>query len=354
MVKRASNQAPGQSPKSPRASKRVRADPVLVSIAGVIKQSEHLPAQVRAMLVDMLPFSLGVPSDERHEFQTRIVNAVEQALNTKRSELEAAAASVSADLDKLKSSGVELENRLKEANNSHEAQKETLKNAEVASAEAKEARSAAAKSLSTAQSEQKGQDAKLASAQEEKAALESALKEHFEAPMQEGSGPNFKELKHYLKHLQIDRSLHEALPESCGKSKDDRGSFDEVVVHEFAKAFRAQIAELGVFIVTDTPATVQRAAAVQAAEKDFDVKSSSQKQCSEALEAAKKELSDRTASLTQLQQAVNEFDPQLGALAKLLDDSNHALRTFESGPLSNFMTYKARVTASPEAAPAGA
>ena len=49
-----------------------------------------------------------------HEFQTRIVNAVEQALNTKKSELEAAAASVSADLDKLKSSGVELENRLKE------------------------------------------------------------------------------------------------------------------------------------------------------------------------------------------------------------------------------------------------
>jgi len=350
MGKRASNQAAA----SPKRSRRTKVDPVLVSIGDVVKQSEHLPERVRAMLVDMLPFSLGIPSDERHEFQTWVVDAVEQTMSTKKSKLEAAAAAASADLEKLKASGAVLDSTSQEAERSHEAQIETERSAEVALAAASEATSAATKGLSTARAEQKTGDAKLASSQEEKSELESALKEHLEAPMQEGSGPNYKSLKHSLGHLDMDDALRGALPSSCAKAKDDRGSFDEVVLQEFAKAFNTKITSLTAFVATDTIASGERAAAVTAAEKDLEVKTEAQRQCAEALEAAKKELSDKAEALKQARAAVVEYDPKLGALAGHVDDSNETVADFESGPLSNFMTYKSRVAVSAVAATSGA
>jgi len=144
------------------------------------------------MLVDMLPFSLGVPSDERHEFQTWVVDAVEQIMNTKKSDLEASAAAATAELEQLKASGAIIESTHKEARSAHEGQVEAEQCAEAALAAATEAKSAATKHLSTTQAEQKSGDAELASAKEVKAELESAFKEHFEGPMQEGSGPNYK------------------------------------------------------------------------------------------------------------------------------------------------------------------
>jgi hypothetical protein len=275
-------------------------------------------------------------------------------MSTKKSELEAAAAAAAADLEKLKASGAVIDSTCKEAETSKEAQIETVQSAEAALAAANEAKGAATKSLSTAQAEQKTGDAKLASSQEEKSGLESALKEHFEAPMQEGSGPNFKSLKHSLGHLDMDSALREALPASCAKAKDDRGSFDEVVLQEFAKAFNAKIASLTAFVAAETVATGERAAAVTAAEKDLEAKTEAQRQCAEALEAGKKELGDKAEALKQARVAVKEYDPKLGALAGHVDDSNYSVAAFESGPLSNFMTYKSRVAVSAEAATSGA
>jgi len=188
MPKRASS----QSRASPKRSRRTKVDPVLAAIGHVVKESEHLPERVRAMLVDMLPFSLGVPSDERHEFQTWVVDAVEQIMNTKKSDLEASAAAATAELEQLKASGAIIESTHKEARSAHEGQVEAEQCAEAALAAATEAKSAATKHLSTTQAEQKSGDAELASAKEVKAELESAFKEHFEGPMQEGSGPNYK------------------------------------------------------------------------------------------------------------------------------------------------------------------
>lgn len=349
MGKRANTQVSGKA-----VNKKTKVDPALASVAEVIKQAEHLPERCRTMLVDMLPFSLSVPSDQRHEVQTWAVGAVEQTLHGHKSLLEAAIVTEDGKLATLKSSEVDLGNAVTEAESALEAQKEVVQSSKCLLAEATEAANAASQTLLTAQAEQKAGETKLASTTEQKANFEASFQANFKTPMEGGAGPNFKELQPLLKHIEMEASLLKALPLSCSKSKDDRGSFDEVVLQELEKALSLKIAALGEIVAVETPASVEREGAVQAAEKDHNEKKESQKQAADAFEGAQKEQCNREATLATAKQAVEQFQPQVDAVTGQLEKAKATLATFETGPLNSFTKYKTLVGVSDEAAPAGA
>jgi hypothetical protein len=283
MGKRANNQA-GKS-----ANKKAKVDPVLVSISNVINQSESLPTRVRAMLVDMLPFSLSVPSDKRHDAQTWAVGAVDQTLQAHKLALEAAFAAENEKLTTLQASESGLTTKVTEAEAALEAQKNVVQSAKVALAEATEASNAAKSALAAAQTDHTTGEAKLTQAQEDKTALEAALEAHFTAPMQQGESVHFKDLQPFLKQIELEASFLKALPSSCAKSKEERGSFDEVVLKELEKALASKVAALGEVLAVETPAVAQRAAVVQAADVEQSTKLEAQKQLAEAFESAQKD-----------------------------------------------------------------
>jgi hypothetical protein len=348
MGKRTNHQAAGKS------NKKAKVDPVLASVGDVVMQADHLPERCRAMLVDMLPFSLSIPSDQRHEVQTWAVNAVEETLSAHKSLLEAGIVTEDGKLVSLKSSEGDLASAVVEAQTALDAQKEVVQSAKVSLADATEAANTASTTLATAQTEQKAGEAKLSSTIEEKATSEESFKAHFQTPMEEGACLNFKGLQPLLKHVEMEASLLKALPCSCSKSKEDRGSFDEVVLKELEKALSARIAALGDIVAVETPASVEREATVQAAEKDHTEKKEAQKQAADAFEAAQTEQSAREAALATARQAVKDFQPQVDEVTGLLETAKATLVKFETGPLSSFTKYKAQVAVSDEAAPAGA
>jgi len=349
MGKRANNQSTGKA-----ANKKAKADPALASVADVISQAEHLPERCRTMLIDMLPFSLSVPSEQRHGVQTWAVSAVEETLNGHKSLLEAAISSEDGKLTTLKASEVDLVQAVAEAESALNAQKDVVQSTKCSLAESTEVANTASKTLLTVQEEQKAGKIKLASATEEKATFEASFQAHFKTPMEEGACPNFKELQPLLKHIEMEASLLKALPSSCSKSKDDRGSFDEVVLQELAKALASKIAALGEIMVVETPAAVEREAAVQVAEKDHDEKREAQKHAAATFEGAMKEQSDREAALVKAKRAVDEFQPQVDAVTGLLEKAKTTLATFETGPLHSFTKYKTLVGVTEDAAPLGA
>merc|ERR1711879_881016 len=155
--------------------------------------------------------------------------------------------------------------------------------------------------------------------------LAKAFQEHYQAPMQEGKAPHFKEFQSFLKHLKIDPSLQGALPSCCKKSKEERGSFDDVVLKEFEKALMSQLSLLADIIAVETP--------IAAAQQK-------QGECEETLAKAK--------------QLLEEQQPQIDATKSVLEEAQVALTAFESGTLAGFTTYKNRVDVSPELAPGGA
>jgi len=350
MGKRANNQH------ATKSAKKTKLEPALACVADVIKQSEQLPEACRAMLVDMLPFSLSIPSDERHETQTWAVQAVEQTLHANKAALEAASAAEDEKLASLKSSEGELGASVAAADAASEAQKVVVQSAESAHAERMEAANVASQALAALQEQQKTCETNLASTKEEKDALEPAYQTHFAAPMQGGAGPHFKELQPFLKKIDMEASLLKAIPSVCSKSKEDRGSFDDVVLQELGKALTSKLTALSDAIAAETSASVERATDLQAGESDTNAKKEAQQQAHDVLTAAMKEQSDREAALTAAKQAVENFQPQVDTMTKMVEKARAAAAKFESGPLASFITYKTRVAVEPpaEAAPAGA
>lgn len=339
-----------------KSAKKTKLEPALACVADVIKQSDQLPEACRAMLVDMLPFSLSVPSDERHESQTWAVQAVEQTLHANKAALEAAFAAEDGKLASLKSSEGELGATVAAAEASSEAQKVMVQSAGSAHAEKTEAAKVASQALLALQEDQNICEANSASTKEERDALEPAYQAHFAVPMQDGAGPHFKELQPFLKKIDMEASLLKAIPSVCSKLMEDRGSFDDVVLQELGKALTSKITALSDAIAAETSASVERAIAVQTAESDNNAKKEAQQQAHDLLSAAMKEQSDREAALIAAKQAVENFQPQVDTMTRMVEKAKTACAKFEAGPLANFITYKTRVTVEPpaEAAPAGA
>jgi hypothetical protein len=315
MGKRASSNGVPRSPK-----KRVRADPVLAAVAEVVMEAEQLPERCRSMLRDMLPFSLSIPSDKRHEAQTWVVSTVEQLLGSQKSSLQAAIAAEEARLSELRAQEAASLTSVKEAEAALDAQTSAVAQAMVS-------RTGAMTTACEALTEGKPGPAqkRLECAQEEKAALEKAFQEHYQAPVQEGTGPHFKELQPFLKHLKMDQSLFGALPASCKKLKEERGSFDDVVLKELEKALTSYLSLLGDIVAVETP--------IAALQKK-------QAECEEAMAKAVRVSAEQR--------------PQLDAAKSALEEAQVALTMFESGTLAGFTTYKNRVDVSPELAPGGA
>jgi hypothetical protein len=349
MVKRASNQMAAKS-----AAKKAKADPALTSIAQVIMEADHLPDRCRNMLIDTLPFSLTVASDQRHEIQTAVVEMVEQTLTAKKLAMEAAVTAEDVKLVSLKGSQGEVASKADEAEAAVAAQKEIVQTAKSLLAEATEAANASWSTLSDQRAEQKVLDASLDQAKTEKSGLESAFEEHFKPMKEDAAGLHFKGLEPHLKSIEVESSLLIALPSSCAKAKDQRGSFDNVVLEELEKAIINKVTALGETVAAAMPAASDREATIQASEKDYDAKKSKQKELATEFEAAQKDLTDRNVALSSAKKAVLELQPQIDASTELMDKAKLALAEFEAGTMSGFVSYRSATSKSAEAAPAEA
>merc|ERR1719401_1816475 len=191
---------------------------------------------------------------------------VEETLNTKKSDMEAAVAAENLKLNDLKASEEGLLRAVKDSEVALAAQQEIVQTVQQALANATATADASVKALAERSATRKAGDEKIEEAKKEKAELELAFETHYKAPMAEGvAGPHFKELESLLKAIDLEASLLVALPSSCAKSKEHRGAFDDVVLQEVEKAINSKIALLGSFLESEVAAALEREAAVQAA-----------------------------------------------------------------------------------------
>jgi len=299
------------------------------------------------MLADMLPFSLKFASDERHELQAMAVGMAQQTLQAKKSALDVAALAEANALATLKASGDQLQTTATETEHARNSQKVVVTAKAESLAQAKVAESESAKKSSDLHAERTSGQANIATMQKEKDAIETAFAEHFK-PMEEGDGKaHLKKLEPFLKMIEIESTLLTALPSSVGKAKDKRGTFDHLVLQELDKAFNVKIAALAEAVLAEGPASEQRDAAAQAADKDLEAKKSDVVQADVENQEALTELHKREAAHEAASQAVNDFDPKVAELTERVSVARTALEQFEAGPLANFLTLQARVIAVP-------
>jgi len=345
MGKRANTKAATQGAKK---AKTETVDPLFTSVSDAIMDSEQLPERVRAMLVEMMPFSLKYGSDERHELQSMAVDFMEQALTDKKAALGAAATKTDEDLKALKNSEAELEAAVTNGEKALVAQQEVVAAKKAALEQATEADKGSAATFKEKVKAVEDGAKKAAEMKDEKEAISAAFAEHF-PPCQEGEAKaHYKKLEPFLKKIKIESTLLTALPSCCAKSKEKRGTFDHLVLTELDKAFQAQIAALADTVAAEGPASAQREADARTAEADHNEKKTAKETATADSQAADTQLTACENNLAAAKQAVEDFQPKLAEMTESLSKAQQASADFEAGPFTNFQTFKARIAAVPE------
>mmetsp|Transcript_9131 Transcript_9131/g.17083 ORF Transcript_9131/g.17083 Transcript_9131/m.17083 type:complete len:388 (+) Transcript_9131:88-1251(+) len=327
-------------------------DPLMEGVANAIQQAE-LPEACKEMLLIMFPGSLELPLEERHEFHAMVVRMVGDSIQETHSKMIKEVEEAGSAVEAAKAKQTDLEATAVEADSKLNVAGETVQSKEAALQDATTLASNKKTSFDDAKDAQTKGGAESEALKQEKQTYESAFEDSFKALHQgdlEGQQAvqHYKVIKPLLANLHLDESLSLALPSTCQKKPENRGSFDNVIMEQLDKALQTRIATLGEQIEAGTSATAERAAAVQAAEQELQ-------SAKEAKETAEKDLSDAKAKrdeadefLKSSKKAVADGVKELDCLIKSHEDKLKVRIHFENWNLSSFSQLKEKSTAPKE------
>lgn len=313
--------------------------------------------QCREMLVAMVGPSLSSFKSERHNMQQMGVDMIEEKLQEHKQKLTEAVALARKELDELEGSKSTLSTTLESVKASLEEKKMAFLAAHNAGQEAKTAVKDAESAVAESKNLQKKGDANHAAFEKQKAAIEAAYEEHFKTPMDANESPHHSQLKPFIENLGLEESLTKAVPASCAKSKEERGSFDELVIAELGKALVQKIADLVKSIADEVSGVDARKAAIATAEADLEAKILAEKAAAGDAQAAAAAKHEAEALVTKASEESASYEPRVQEATEKLN-SHEALRVdFEEGALKDFTDLRdkeAPAAVEEEAAPAGA
>jgi chromosome segregation ATPase len=339
--------------------KRSRLNPVFAGIISTLQGADDLSENCREMLIAMASPCLSTLKSERHSVQLLGVTMIEEKLQDHKKKLIEAVAAAQTQLTELEASKGTLLQTLEEAKAAFEEKKTAFLAVHTAREEAKESVKVAEKALAEAKDTQKKGDANYTQLEKSRAAIEAAYKDHFKAPMEANEGPHHSNLKPFIQTLGLEDSLTSALPSSCTKPKDQRGSFDEVVITELGKAMEGKIASLTKSAEEELAGVDERKSAVTAAEAVLESKIQIEKKAAEELEAASTAQHEAEAAVSKASEEWTTFEPRVQEATDKHAMEDTIRMDFEEGALKNFMNLRDKDIEVPapveeEAATAGA
>jgi len=293
-------------------AKRLKSDPMLKGVTDSIELS-GLPADVKRMLLKLAPLSFATPVDERHDFQTKVVDMVGeivvQVQNKMRQDIDA------------------KEEAASERSRAREELLSVVRHAEVAKAEKVSASEDLASSLGeitkclvdkrldwqVAKDDQRVGDSKHAADVAAAEGVKQVVDAHLVPIVVGGLDQNdaeghFQALMPLIVSLKLDSSLNSALETTCTKPGFDRSSFDKLVIQELESALFAHLDTLQGVVSSGIPALTSRAAAVEVTSKEHDAWQYKQDTAAAALSVAQQVVHEACNTLTSAQEAVTQFD----------------------------------------------
>jgi len=341
-------------PASPK--KKSRVDPAFAGIIATLEGADDLSERCREMLIAMVNPSLSAFKSERHNLQQMGVEMIEEKLQHHKQKLAEGVAMARKELEGLEGSKSGLSANSESAKAVLEEKKTAFLSAHTASQEAKAAVKEAESALAEAKSLQKKGDANHAALEKQKVAIEAAYEEHFKTPMDANEGPHHSHLKPFIENLGLEASLTTALPTACVKSKEQRGSFDELVITELGKALLKKISDLGQSIADEVSGVPARKAAIAAAEADLEGKNLAEKSAAADAQAAATAKHEADAAVTKASEEWASFEPRVQEATEKLSVLVFERMSFEEGSLKDFVTLRdkeAPAAVEGEAGPAG-
>jgi len=335
-------------------AKKEKVDPAFAVIQDTLNKADELPANCRAMLAAMVPGSFATPNGQRSQQQTTVIQWVENVLQRRQGQLSGEADVVASKLSQLEATNSEHIAEVQKAEATVAEKKVALANQKNALCEATITMTATKKLLAEKQAEQQVSDADFLAMKKEQEGLASAFVEHFKVPMEAGEALHYTELQPFLHKLDLQESFWVSLPASCGKTKAERGSFDDIVLQTLEQELLDRASKIMNVVSNPSPECEARDAAARQAEEELAVDRVARERASAEVAAAQKDVELATVALKQVEQGAASMETEVKASAKLCDKLKFALEGFEQGTLTTFMSFKDGIAATELCAIAGA
>lgn len=326
------------------------------AIAAALRDAEHLPGQVRDMLGSSLADCLGVPSEERHTYQLRVIRMVGEALAGIETMTERR---IEAATHAVKDADVERASRVKARDDGASRlveQLEAIAAAKISLADSNAAYKAAQEELAEAIAEQQEGDACLSEATAKKEELESALNNTY-MPLKGGS-LDVSETQACLARLnslgnecEFDLALITSLPAALNKPAETRGVFDAMVLEQAENELQQRIAAQADVLARGEPQRQEQAAKVLAARALVDAaREHEQQTCRIELINAQMAHKETEAELQTLVKAVKQFSAEMEEVTARLETLKTELNDLRSGPIAIFKELEVWTSSPPSSA----
>jgi chromosome segregation ATPase len=282
---------------------------------------------------------------------------IEEMLEAHKDKLIASAGIAQKELSDLEGSKGVLQKNLEDAKTRFEEKKTDFTAAQSARSEVNAAMKAAQRVLNESKDLQKKREGSHAKVEKELADVDAAYQEHFKAPMDASGTPNYDQLKPFIANLGLEDSLSRAVPSSCAKAKEQRGSFDELVLGALGEALVAKIEVLRKTLAEESAAVSECKLALNSAEADLETKTLAEKEAAACLEAAVAAQREAEASAKAATDEWASFEPRVTEATDKFNLENTKRIDFEEGTFKDFVNLRDKEAPAPveeECAPAGA
>jgi len=315
-------------------------------VAAAIKDAE-LEDDVRSMLHEIIPGSLGVAIDVRHKFQTSVVGMVGETMASVE-----AACKARLEQAQLKVDGAVADKAQRDAKVVEEEGNMTSKIAGLADKQEVCKRAAAAlveaeHELKEALSAQKKAAADLQATTTQRERLDEAKSGVF-GPMKESAADAaaVNKLSVVAKKFGCDESLVTSLPTALQKAPADRGTFDGLALRQFDEWLDKTIAGLVETVANGDAAASERAAAVTAATASRDAAVEQDAAATGALADAKSAQKEAGVAVKVAQRAVKSFEVEQREAAKVLASAKEKVSDCAAA-MAAFHELESRTTTAP-------
>lgn len=343
---------------STEAKKAKIVDPIAVKIEQISKTISDPECKLqdshREMVLMAIPHTLTVPSEERHEYQSKVAQMVGQVLNDYVAQWKQ---EVSDSKDNIIASAQKADQALKlveESAGKMNDQEEDVKKCKDVVHEDSEALHAAEEALKLASKEVAEFDENLQMTIAQKDECNSIYNEYF-VPLKSG-GVDAKEIARFmktvqpmLKKLSTESSLLTAIAPAFKKSPDERGAFDNMAIEGAEGMFTKQLGELQELIDKADTTKAEKVSTETLSQETLKAATEKRTASEHALKAAEAELAALETKHADLLAAMNAADKANAASEAVVATKEGRLNEAQLA-LSTFTELLERQSAMPESA----
>jgi len=332
-------------------------DPVMEKcnlVAEVLELAEQWPESVRCMFAKIVPDTLGLLKEERHEYQEDAVSkigaalaGVEAAIQKRIGDSETKVNN--ADNEKLRRDeavvGSEAALAAKKAEVVARYAEMDTEDGKLGAEQTRSAMEATKDALHDAEKAQQVGDASLEVAASDHSEFEAVMKDIY-APLKDGIEdarkykPTLSKLLKFGAKYELDQSLVDSLPTPLGKEPQARGPFDGIILKQFEEWYSQRVAEYVTTVRDGAEDKAQRATVVEAARathteaEDLWMEATGQK--------AREELKGCEKALKASQKAAKSFLSDIEEARDKHESAKAQLEAFREGELAAFNDLKDR------------